>query len=381
MGPLEGVKVVELSGQGPGPWCAMMLSDMGAEVLRVDRTTPSTVMPVEVTQPQFVNLRGRRAIALDLKRQEGVEVMLRLIDQADAFIEGFRPGVAERLGIGPEVCLTRNPALVYGRMTGWGQEGPWSNVAGHDINYVAMTGLLNAIGPAEAPVPPLNLTGDFGGGGLLLAFGIVAGLFESRSSGQGQVVDAAMIDGAALLGGMFYGLAQTGGWKQQRASNTLDGGAHFYSTYETSDGRWISIGAIEPKFYVTLIDALGLADENLAAQYDESGWTANRERFAAIFRGRTQAEWTALLGPLEVCYAPVLTFDEAYVHEHAAARETFIEVDGVRQPAPAPRFSRTRAQVSRGAAQPGEHTREALRDWGFDASELERLQATGALGG
>jgi alpha-methylacyl-CoA racemase len=381
MGPLEGLKVVELSGQGPGPWCAMMLSDMGAEVLRVDRAEATTIMDTDVAQPQFVNLRGRRAVAIDLKRREGVEVLLRLIERADAFLEGFRPGVLERLGIAPEVCLKRNPRLVYGRMTGWGQEGPWSRTAGHDINYVALTGLLNAIGPASEPVPPLNLVGDFGGGGLLLAFGVVCALLEAKASGEGQVVDAAMVDGVALLGGMFYGLAQVGAWNQQRASNTLDGGAHFYGTYQTADGKWISIGAIEPKFYAILLEAMGLASEDLPGQYEEAGWPANRARFAEVFRSRSQAEWSQLLQPLDACYAPILSFDEAYAHEHATARGSFIEVDGVHQPAPAPRFSRTPGEVSRGAAEPGEHTREALVDWGFDEAEIEPLRSIGAIGG
>jgi len=359
----------------------MTLSDMGAEVLRVDRTEAITIMDTDVSQPQFVNLRGRRAVAVDLKRPDGVDVMLRLIDHADAFVEGFRPGVAERLGIGPDVCLQRNPRLVYARVTGWGQDGPWSRVAGHDINYVALTGLLNAIGPAFQPLPPLNLVGDFGGGGLLLAFGIVCALLEARSSGAGQVVDAAMVDGIGLLGGMFYGLAQVGAWHQRRACNALDGGAHFYGTYETADGRWISIGAIEPKFYAILLDAIGIAEKDLPDQYDEASWPASRQRFAEVFRSRTQAEWSRRLGHLDVCYAPVLSFDEAFVHEHAAARGSFIEVDGVRQPAPAPRFSRTPGAVIRGAAEPGQHTREALLDWGFAADEVERLQSAGVLGG
>jgi alpha-methylacyl-CoA racemase len=380
MGPLAGVKVVEIFGQGPGPWCAMMLSDMGAEVIRVDRADTVDRTPAGKHEPQFVNLRGRRSVAVDLKVPEGVEAVLRLADQADALIEGFRPGVVERLGIGPDTCLQRNPRLVYGRMTGWGQDGPWKLVAGHDINYVALSGLLDAIGePGGGPVPPLNLVGDFGGGGLLLAFGIVAALLEARSSGQGQVVDASMLDGSALLGAMFYGAHQTGEWKEERGANLLDGGAHFYGTYETADGKWIAIGPIEPKFYAILIEAMGLGDRDLPDQYDESGWPAGRELFAEVFRSRTQAEWSELLQPLDACYSPILSFAEAYEHDHNVAHGSFVEVDGVKQPAPAPRFSRTPGEVSRGAARVAEHSEEALRDWGFEGAEIERLREAGAV--
>jgi alpha-methylacyl-CoA racemase len=380
MGPLSGFRVIEISGQGPGPWCAMMLSDMGAEVLRVERSDAVGTVPEGDLEPQFVNLRGRRSIAIDLKNERGSETVLRLVASADALIEGFRPGVVERLGIGPDECLRRNPRLVYGRMTGWGQDGPWNQVAGHDINYVALSGLLNAIGdPGGGPVPPLNLAGDFGGGGLLLSFGIVCGLLEARSSGQGQVVDAAMIDGAALLGSMFFGLTQRGEWHERRGSNMLDGGAPFYRAYEAADGKFVSVGAIEPKFYAVLLEALGLASEDLPDQLDEDAWPALRERFAAIFRTRTRDEWSELLLPLEACYAPVLSFAETYDHEHHAARDSFVEVDGVKQPAPAPRFSRTPGAVSRGSAKPGEHTDEALLDWGFDADELAELRGAGTV--
>lgn len=378
-GPLTGIKVVELAGQGPGPWCAMMLSDMGADVLRVDRVDDVDRMRSADEQTQFVNLRGRRSVAIDLKHRRGPEVLLKLIDQADVLLEGFRPGVLERLGLGPDVCLARRPSLVYGRMTGWGQDGPWRMVAGHDINYVALTGLLDAIGPREAPIPPLNLAGDFGGGGLLLAFGVVCALLERQSSGRGQVVDAAMIDGAALLGSMFYGLAQTDRWTPGREANLLDGGAHFYGTYETADGHFVSVGAIEPKFYAILLEALGLQDEALPAQYDEDGWPENRRRFAEAFRTRTREQWMEILQPLDSCFAPVLTFEEAMRHPHAVARRAFVEVDGVKQPAAAPRFSRTAAGVSRGAARPGEHTREALREWGFDDAEIESIQAANVV--
>ncbi|MBS1889167.1 MAG: CoA transferase [Actinobacteria bacterium] len=380
VGPLSGVRVVEISGQGPGPWCAMMLSDMGAEVLRVERADAVGAVPTGELEPQFVNLRGRRSIAVDLKNKRGVETVLRLVENADALIEGFRPGVVERLGIGPEDCLARNPRLIYGRMTGWGQDGPWREVAGHDINYVAISGLLNAIGdPGGGPVPPLNLVGDFGGGGLLLAFGIVCALLEARVSGEGQVIDAAMVDGSSLLGGMFYGLTQTGHWQEERGANLLDGGAHFYRTYETADGKWISVGAIEPKFYAVLVEALGLDAAELPDQLDKSTWPELRRRFAEIFKTRSRDEWTESLLPLESCFAPVLSFAEAYENEHHASRGSFVEVDGVKQPAPAPRFSRTPATVGRGSAKPGEHTDEALQDWGFDPAEIGDLRAAGAI--
>ena len=353
---------------------------MGAEVIRVDRAADVGRIPEVTDEPQFVNLRGRRSVAIDLKEPAGVETLLRLVDRADALIDVFRPGVVERLGVGPDVCLARNPRLVYGRMTGWGQDGPWSRAAGHDINYVALSGMLAAIGePGGGPVPPLNLVGDFGGGGLLLCFGMVCALLEARASGEGQVIDAAMVDGSALLGSMFYGLAQTGKWKEERGANLLDGGAHFYRNYETADGRWVSVGAIEPKFYAQLVEAMGLADADLPDQYDQERWPVSRERFAAAFRTRTQAEWNERLEPLDACYAPVLDFEEAYAHPHNTARDMFIDVDGFRQPAPAPRFSRSRPEITRGAARVGEHSEEILRDWGFDPGEVERLREAGAI--
>ncbi|OZC63700.1 carnitine dehydratase [Rhodococcus sp. 15-725-2-2b] len=378
-GPLSGVRVLELAGQGPAPWCAMMLSDMGADVLRVDRSGDVGSLRAVTDHTQFANLRGRRSVAIDLKHDSGREVFLRFVDQSDVVLEGFRPGVVERLGIGPVECLERRASLIYGRMTGWGQDGPWRHTAGHDINYIALTGMLNAIGTREKPVPPLNLAGDFGGGGLLLAFGVVAALLESKTSGKGQVVDAAMVDGAALLGGMFHGLAQTGRWKDERAANMLDGGAHFYGTYETSDNLWVAVGAIEPKFYSTLVGALGLSETALGPQNDEDKWPENRRVFAEVFRTRTRADWTELLQPLEACFSPVLNFDEALSHPHALARRAFIPVDGVMQPAPAPRFSRSEVRAARGAARPGEHTVELLREFGFDASEIHELQFNRAV--
>jgi alpha-methylacyl-CoA racemase len=379
-GPLTGVKVVEIASIGPGPWCAMMLSDMGAEVIRVDRVDNAGV-PVVAGKPyDFVNRRGRRSIGVDLKSPGGAEVVLRLVDRADALIEGSRPGVAESLGIGPEECLARNPALVYGRMTGWGQEGPLAQQPGHDLNYIALSGLLHAIGPARGrPMPPLNLVGDFGGGGLLLAFGIAAGLIEAARSGRGQVVDAAMLDGTNLLGSMFHGLRQIGAWQDRRESNRLDGGAPFYGTYETSEGRWVAIAANEPKFYAVLIEALGLADTELPAQGDQARWPELRARFAAIFRTRTRDEWVEVFRPLDTCFSPVLTLDEAPTHEHGAARSSFVPVDGVLQAAPAPRFARTPGAVAGPAAHPGEHTDEVLNAWGFTADEVAELAAAGTV--
>lgn len=380
MGPLEGVRVVELAGIGPGPFCAMVLADMGAEVLRVDR--PDRVRPGRPERPPLDLLgRGRRSAAIDLKHPEGAAALLRLVERADVLVEGFRPGVMERLGLGPDVCLERNPRLVYGRMTGWGQEGPLAHAAGHDINYIALAGALHAIGRrGEPPVPPLNLVGDFGGGGLLLAFGIVCALYERERSGRGQVVDAAMVDGAALLMTMFFGMRAAGFWSDERGTNLLDTGAHFYEVYETADGRYVALGPIEPQFYRELLEKLGLADDPaFAAQMDRSRWPELKERLAAIFRTRTREEWCALLEGTDACFAPVLSLEEAPRHPHNVARGTFVEFEGVVQPAPAPRFGRTRPELRRPPAHPGEHTEEALRDWGFAPEEIEKLRAAGAI--
>lgn len=373
MGPLAGVRVVELGSIGPGPWCAMMLSDMGAEVIRVDR--PEDVLRYDRKSPSYElgYLRGRRSVAIDLKHADGLSTALQLIEQADVVIEGSRPGVAERLGVGPEECLERNPRLVYGRMTGWGQDGPLAQSPGHDLNYLALTGLLDAIGTSEHPVPPLNLVGDYGGGGMLLAFGVVCGVFEARNSGRGQVIDAAMVDGAALLGSLFYTLQQRGAWSPERGTNRLDGGSPFYRTYRTSDDRWVSVAANEPQFFTVLVDALGIPRDELPEQHDVSGWDVMAARFAEVFLTRTRDEWTKILQPLDACFAPVLTLDEAPRHEHSVARGAFVEVGGLTQPAPAPRFGRTPGAVSRPAALPGEHTVEVLTDWGFDDAEVATL--------
>jgi alpha-methylacyl-CoA racemase len=374
MGPLAGVRVVELAGIGPGPFCAMLLADLGAEVLRVDR--PAAARPGWPT----VLARGRRSVAVDLKHPDGARVVLDLVASADALVEGFRPGVAERLGIGPDACLARNPRLVYGRVTGWGQEGPWRLAAGHDIDYVALAGALHPVGQAGGPpVPPLNLVGDFGGGGMLLALGVVAALLETGRSGTGQVVDAAMVDGAALLTTQFHELLAAGLWREERGANLLDGGAPFYGVYETADGRHLAVGAMEPQFYAELLRRLGLDAGDLPGQLDRDGWPLLRERLAALFRTRTREEWCELLAGTDACVAPVLELGEAPAHPHNRARGTFVDVGGVVQPGPAPRFSRTPCDPPSPAALPGEHTDQALADWGVAPDEVARLRAAGAI--
>lgn len=379
MGPLAGIKVVELAGIGPGPFCAMALSDMGAEVLRIDRTEPSGLgIGVE---PRFDLLkRGRRSVAVNLKEPKGVDTVLRLIDRADALIEGFRPGVMERLGVGPEQCLRRNPKLVYGRMTGWGQDGPWAKDVGHDINYIALAGVLHCIGTSGGkPVPPLNLVGDFGGGAMFLAFGIVSALLEAQRSGKGQVVDVSMVEGAAYLMTSIYGLHAAGLWSNERGDNLLDTGAPYYNTYETSDGQYISVGAIEPKFYAEMLRRMGLDGEELPEQSDRSKWPEMRERFAEIFKSRSRDEWCEAMEGGEVCFAPVLTPEEVLEHPQNKARETFRTVEGVVQPGPAPRFSRTPTDFQGPPSRGGEHTRDVLADWGFAREEVAALEEAGAV--
>ncbi|HQS16844.1 CaiB/BaiF CoA-transferase family protein [Reyranella sp.] len=379
-GPLTGLTIVELAGIGPGPMCSMMLGDMGADVIRVDRTK-AHVMD-RLADPKFaVHNRSRRSVSVDLQSKAGVEVVLRLIEKADGMTEPFRPGVAERLGLGPDVCLARNPKLVYGRMTGWGQDGPLAKVAGHDINYIALTGALHAIGGKDKPVPPLNLVGDFGGGGMLLAFGMVCGLLESQRSGKGQVVDAAMVDGTALLLGALYGMTGAGLWNaEEREGNLLDGGAHFYGTYETKDGKHVSIGSIEPQFYALLLEKTGLKDEPLPAQMDRKAWGQLKDRLGTIFKTRTRDEWCAIMEGTDICFAPVLTMKEAPHHPHAKARNAYVDVAGFPQPAAAPRFSRTKEGVKGPAARRGQHTDEILGERGFSAKEIEELKATGVVG-
>ena len=358
----------------------MMLSDAGAEILAIDRADkvgrdPSFPVSTDVMA------RGRRNVALNLKSEEGREVALRLVESADALFEGFRPGVMERLALGPEVCLERNPRLVYGRMTGWGQEGPIAHAAGHDINYIALAGALHPVGRAGAPpTPPLNLFGDFGGGGMLLAYGVVCALLEAQRSGKGQVVDAAMVDGAAALMAMIYGGHAAGWWQDQRASNFIDGGSHYYDSYETRDGKFVAIGSIEPQFYAELLEKSGLgAEDDLAKQNDRSRWPEMKERIAEIFRSKTRDEWCAIMEGSDICFAPVLSLAEAPKHPHAIARKAFEEVEGTIHPSPAPRFSRTESKIAAPPARPGAHTEGALADWGFDAAELGRLRESGAI--
>jgi len=380
MGPLQGIKVIELQGIGPGPFCGMMLADMGATVIRVDRAANVPASP-PASPSLDILARGRQSVAVDLKHPDGVETVLRLIEGADALIEGFRPGVMERLGLGPDVCLARNPRLVYGRMTGWGQEGPYAQMAGHDINYISLAGALAHIGRAgEAPVPPLNLVGDFGGGGMLLAFGIACGLVDAKLSGQGQVVDAAMVDGSATLMAMFAGMFHSGAAKPERGVNMLDTGAPFYDVYETADGGYVSLGSIEPQFYAELLRLSGLGEQpDLPAQLDQSQWPAMKQRVAAIMRSKTRDEWCAIMDGSDVCFAPVLTIPEAWEHPHNVARNSFVEVAGIRQPAPAPRFSRTPGEIEGPASYPGQHSDEVLARFGFDEAEVARLRSSGAV--
>jgi alpha-methylacyl-CoA racemase len=377
MGPLTGIRVLEFEAIGPGPFCGMMLADMGADVLRIDR--PADVRAGFGRERRIdVMVRGRRSVTLDLKSPDGVEAALRLAERADALIEGLRPGVMERLGLGPDVLLARNPRIVYGRMTGWGQNGPLAQRAGHDIDYIALTGALHAIGRAgEAPVPPLNLVGDFGGGGMLLAFGIACGLLEARGSGRGQVVDAAMVDGASVLATMFHGMAAAGRWSDTRGTNLLDTGAPWYDTYETRDARHVAVGAIEPQFYAVLLERLGLAAADLPPQNDRAGWPVLRERFAAVFRTRTRDEWVAAFEGTDACFAPVLSFTEARTDPHNLARGAFVESGGIPQPAPAPRFSRTPGAIRGAPPERGEHGRAALADWGLGDAEVEALGRLG----
>ena len=379
MGPLTGIRIVELQGIGPGPFCGMMLSDMGAELIRIDRA--DRVQGGDPAKPpKDLLARGRRSVGIDLKNPAGVEAALRLIDGADAVFEGFRPGVMERLGLGPDVCLERNPKLVYGRMTGWGQEGPYAGMAGHDINYIALAGALAPIGrKGQAPVPPLNLIGDFGGGGMLLALGLVAALLEAQRSGKGQVVDAAMVDGASSLITFIHGMIASGTWVEERGANLLDTGSHFYDAYETSDGRYVAFGSIEPQFYAELLELTGLQDEELPNQMDRAGWPELKQRVASLVKSKTRAEWEAVMEGSDVCFAPVLEPSEAPLHPHAQHRKSFVEIAGVVQPAPSPRFSRTVSAVQGPPSHAGQHSVEVLTDAGFSEEEVAALRESGAV--
>ena len=375
MGPLQGLKIIEMAGIGPGPFCGMILADLGAEVIRVDRASAAGTG----SRQEPAN-RGEKSIAVDLKSEDGVEIVLKLIEKADAVFEGFRPGVMERLGLGPDVCQNRNERIVYGRMTGWGQTGPLANAAGHDINYISLTGALAAIGRNDSsPVPPLNLIGDFGGGGMLLALGIVSALLETKNSGKGQVIDAAMTDGSSLLMTMMYSMHQSGFWNLERQSNLLDGAAHFYDTYECKDGEFISIGSIEPQFYELLCKKAELSKDDFGDQMNRDTWAYKKELIQKVFSNKTRDEWCELMEGSDVCFAPVLDMSEAPKHPHNVARKTFIELEGVTQPAPAPRFNRTENEVLLPPAIAGEHSKEILESLGLDSNECERLLSSGSV--
>ena len=368
--------MVEVAGIGPGPFCAMVLADLGADVVRIER--PASVDPEAARYD--VLARGRRSVAVDLKAPAGSEVVLRLVEGADALLEGFRPGVAERLGIGPEDCLARNPRLVYGRMTGWGQDGPLAATAGHDLTYASVAGALAHIGRAgQPPTPPLNLVADFGGGGMLLALGLVAGLLHARSSGEGQVVDAAMVDGAALLMAPFFGARAMGFWSDERGTNLLDSGAPYYDVYRCADGEELAVAAIEPQFFAALLDVLELQPSPVPEQNDRDRWPELRAALAASIGSRPRSEWLARAEGTDACVAPVLTMAQAAMHPHVRARGTIVERDGVPQPAPAPRFSATPVALGRPPSVPGEHTDEVLAECGFDEAERDELRSTGAI--
>ncbi len=376
MGPLDGYRILEIAGIGPGPFCAMVLSDLGAEVVRIDRRAYAG----RGSKFDVLN-RGRRSLAMDLKRPEAIAAMLDMVEQADGLIEGFRPGVMERLGLGPDVCLERNPKLVFGRMTGWGQHGTIAHAAGHDINYIALTGVLHSIGNAGCkPVPPVNLVGDFGGGGMLLALGVVAGLLEAQKSGRGQVVDAAMTDGSALLLASVFGMHASGAWTDDRGSNMLDSGGHFYDTYECADGEYVSVGSLEPQFYALLREKAELTgsewDDHIV---NRDRWPELSARLAEVFRAKTREEWCEIMEGSDVCFAPVLSIDEAVAHPHNRARQTFVEVEGVPQPAPAPRFSRTTVAVQGPPPKAGEHSDAVLADWGFSDQQINAMRSAGAI--
>ena len=374
MGPLSGTKIIELAGIGPGPFCGMLLADMGAEVIRVDRTGSAPRRAVDVLT------RGRKSIAVDLKSDAGKEAVLKLCESADAIFEGFRPGVTERLGLGPNDCMARNEKLVYGRMTGWGQEGPMAQAAGHDINYISLVGALHGIGEKGGkPVPPLNLVGDFGGGGMMLAYGLVCAMLEAQKSGKGQVVDTAMVDGAAILMGMFFTMMGVGAYSMERGTNLLDGGAHFYGTYETKDGKYISLGSIEPQFYALLVEKAGLDAERFSAQMDGGRWDEFKAELTQVFKTKTRDEWRELMEGTDVCFAPVLALDEVHEHPHNIARNSFLEIDGIVQPAPAPRFSRSEPATPTGSRLPGQDSRVVLQDAGFSDEDIESMISSGAV--
>jgi len=378
-GPLAGLKVVEIVGLGPAPFCGMMLADMGAEVIRIDRPGGNAIM--STVAPKYdVMARNRRSIALNLKKQGAIETVLALVEQADILLEGFRPGVMERMGMGPDVCLARNPGLVYGRVTGWGQDGPLSQAAGHDINYIATAGVLHTIGHKGAPpIPPMNLVGDFGGGGMLLAFGVVCAAHQAQKTGRGQVVDAAMAEGAALLATMNWGFRGAGYWNDERGSNINDGGAFYYASYQCADGKYVCLASAEPQFYALLREKLNLTDPVFNHKDDPTAWPELKQRLSDIFITETRKHWCDLLEGTDVCFAPVLDWNEAPQHPHNVARKMFIELDGVTQPAPAPRFSATPVTQPKPPVAPGADTEAVLSDWGFDTAKISELRETGVF--
>lgn len=379
MGPLAGNRIIEIAGIGPGPFAGMLLADMGADVIRVERPGGTMFSASQNVKLDVLN-RNKRCISVNLKAADGVDTVLRLVERANALLEGNRPGVMERLGLGPDLCLQRNPALVYGRMTGWGQEGPMAQAAGHDLNYIALAGALHGIGRrGEKPAIPLNLVGDFGGGGLYLAFGMVCAMLEAKMSGEGQVVDAAMIDGATALMASTFAAQQAGFWSEERGTNLLDSGAHFYEVYETKDGKYISLGSIEPQFYAALLEKLGDDAQHFENQFDMENWPAMKEKMAQVIKRKTRDEWDDIMAGTDVCYAPVLAMSEARHHPHHQARGTFLDDGEVWQPAPGPRFSRTPGEVRRHAAEIGEHSEEILREFGFSENEISATLASGAV--
>jgi len=375
MGPLAGIKIVEMAAIGPVPFCAMMLSDMGAEVIRIDRLNQKGT-----GHHANVLFRGRKSIAIDLKNPMGVETALTLIDEADVVIEGFRPGVMERLGLGPDVCMNRNQKIIYGRMTGWGQEGPLSQAAGHDINYISIAGALGSMGyPDRPPTPPLNLIGDFGGGAMYLLSGVLAALVERNTSGIGQIIDAAMTDGTASLLSGFFGMMEMDMWTTNRYKNRLDGGAFYYGSYECKDGKHISIGSLEPQFYSLLLEKCEITDPSFDEQLDQQSWPEKREKMEAVFKTKTRDEWSEIMEGTDVCFAPILNLEEAPDHPHNKTRKTYVDFEGVTQPAPAPRFSRTQGTIQSSAALIGENTNEILNSWGFSDDKVDNLKKEGVI--
>ena len=378
-GPLTGLRVIELAGLGPGPFCAMVLADLGAEVIRLERVQMPAARP-GIPDRRVLLTRGRQAIGVDLKHEDGINLVLRMVEQADVLLEGFRPGVMERIGLGPTVCLERNPRLIYGRVTGYGREGPLAHEAGHDINYIAIAGALAPIGRrGEPPLPPLNLIADFGGGGMLLAMGVLAAIYERSHSDRGQVVDAAMVDGAALLTTMFHEIRSLSLWNDERGTNSMDSGAHYYNVYETADGEYLSVGAMEPRFYRSLMLGLGFAEERIPPQDDQSQWEHLTSQLAEIFHGRTRQEWLDIFDGSDACVTPVLSLADAPFHPHNRDRATFVDVGGVMEPAPAPRFSRTPPHSPSPSPGAGIHATECLEQWGFSESEIDVLVDDGVI--